>query len=156
MVNCTNDCGKQLQQKDLQQHMSTECLFRKSPCDYCGDAVLWNEVEVSFWDTIICMDHSHYTSKYVQLLFMLQMQNILFLRAFHFLLFNDNTNLCVNYIYKPVNTFYPQVCIWGVAYLQDHPKLEFYTTLSHWHLRFLARAHPYTWRFYGIQRERAS
>lgn len=37
---------KQVKRKDLQQHMATECLLRKISCDYCNEAVLWNELEV--------------------------------------------------------------------------------------------------------------
>ncbi|RMX59687.1 hypothetical protein pdam_00012082, partial [Pocillopora damicornis] len=48
MVGCPNDCEKQVKRKDLQQHMATECLLRKISCDYCNEAVLWNELEQHF------------------------------------------------------------------------------------------------------------
>ncbi|XP_058964589.2 TNF receptor-associated factor 2-like isoform X2 [Pocillopora verrucosa] len=48
MVGCTYDCGKQVKRKDLQQHTATECLLRKISCDYCNEAVLWNELEQHF------------------------------------------------------------------------------------------------------------
>lgn len=47
VVNCKHNCGKQLQRRDIHQHMEAECLYRKTPCKHCEDPVLWNEVEAS-------------------------------------------------------------------------------------------------------------
>ena len=46
MVGYPNECEKKVKQKDLQQHMVTECLLRKISCDYCNESVLWNELGV--------------------------------------------------------------------------------------------------------------
>ncbi|CAH3107006.1 unnamed protein product [Pocillopora meandrina] len=48
VVNCKHNCGKQLQRRDIHQHMEAECLYRKTPCEHCEDPVLWNEVEKHF------------------------------------------------------------------------------------------------------------
>ena len=56
MVGCPNDCKKQLKWKDLQQHVTTECLLRKISCNYCNEAVLWNELEVDI-DLFIVFFH---------------------------------------------------------------------------------------------------
>ncbi|KAL9955416.1 hypothetical protein ACROYT_G036739 [Oculina patagonica] len=48
LVSCTNLCGKQIQRKDLQQHMEKECNLRKIPCEYCQNDVLWNDTENHF------------------------------------------------------------------------------------------------------------
>ncbi|PFX11545.1 TNF receptor-associated factor 6, partial [Stylophora pistillata] len=53
MVSCNyNDCKKEVKRKDLQQHMATECLLRKILCDYCNEAVLWNESKQHFENCI--------------------------------------------------------------------------------------------------------
>lgn len=48
VVNCEHNCGKQLQRKDIHQHMEAECLHRKTPCEHCEDPVLWSEFEKHF------------------------------------------------------------------------------------------------------------
>ena len=59
MVGCTYDCGKQVKRKDLQQHTATECLLRKISCDYCNEAVLWNELEVDIDLLPIFIHYNH-------------------------------------------------------------------------------------------------
>ena len=57
-VNCPNDCGKQMQKKDLQQHLEKDCPLRKVPCKYCKELELWNALEVCFkfsLFTFLCM-----------------------------------------------------------------------------------------------------
>ena len=45
-VKCPKGCGREMQRKDLKEHLEKECPNRTIPCKHCKTEIKWNELEV--------------------------------------------------------------------------------------------------------------
>ncbi|PFX14515.1 TNF receptor-associated factor 6-like [Stylophora pistillata] len=44
-VKCPKKCGREMQRKDLKEHLEKECPNRTLPCKHCKNEIMWNELE---------------------------------------------------------------------------------------------------------------
>lgn len=44
-IKCPKGCGKELQRKDLEEHLEKDCPNRTIPCKYCKEEIRWNILE---------------------------------------------------------------------------------------------------------------